>query len=196
MPEPQVEYSAAGPVHDERKQDDGQDYHDHPEEEPDDAGNGMPRYSSRSSHGRQLPAAVRFIRLVHLLLGTQRGRLAASGTLQARGQTRMLGAIAGEQGFGLLLVPGMASSRSACTSRNAACLATGFSGMAALCMPRDKSLRKIQKLTRDQATHAIRHDRADRGKQPQVPAPGPGLGLLDNRALLPAAMGGCGVKSV
>jgi hypothetical protein len=28
VPEPQVEYSAAGPVHDERQQDDGQDYHD------------------------------------------------------------------------------------------------------------------------------------------------------------------------
>src|SRR5690349_5943473 len=62
MPEPQGEYPAAGPVHDERKQDDGQDYHDHPEEEHDDAGNGMPRYSSRSSHGRQLPTAARFIR--------------------------------------------------------------------------------------------------------------------------------------
>jgi len=32
VPEPQVEYSAASPVHDERQQDDGQDYHDHPEE--------------------------------------------------------------------------------------------------------------------------------------------------------------------
>jgi hypothetical protein len=36
VPEPQVEYSAAGPVHDERQQDDGQDYDDHPEEEHDD----------------------------------------------------------------------------------------------------------------------------------------------------------------
>src|SRR5690242_8543880 len=54
VPEPQVEYSAAGPVHDERKQDDGQDDNDHPEEEHDDAGDGIPRYTSRSSHG--LPA--------------------------------------------------------------------------------------------------------------------------------------------
>src|SRR5256885_14483856 len=98
MPEPQVEYSAAGPVHDERKQDDGQDYHDHPEEEHDDAGNGMPRYSSRSSHGRQLPTAVRFIRLVHRLPGTKRGRPATNGTLHARGQTRMPGAIAAGAG--------------------------------------------------------------------------------------------------
>jgi hypothetical protein len=30
MPEPQVECAAAGPVHDERQQDDGQDDHDHP----------------------------------------------------------------------------------------------------------------------------------------------------------------------
>src|SRR5215510_258971 len=50
VPEPQVEYSAAGPVHNERQQDDGQDYDDHPEEEHDDAGKGIPRYSSRSSH--------------------------------------------------------------------------------------------------------------------------------------------------
>jgi hypothetical protein len=64
MPEPQGEYPTAGPVHDERKQDDGQDYYDHPEEEHDDAGNGVPRYSSRSSHGRQLPGTVWFIRAV------------------------------------------------------------------------------------------------------------------------------------
>src|SRR5262245_28971736 len=30
VPEPELEYSAAGPVHDERQQDDGQDYDDHP----------------------------------------------------------------------------------------------------------------------------------------------------------------------
>src|SRR5262249_11829995 len=42
MPQPQVEYPAAGPVHDERQQDDGQDYHDHPEEEHDDAGMAYP----------------------------------------------------------------------------------------------------------------------------------------------------------
>ena len=37
-------------------------------------GMGIPRYSSRSSHGRQSPTAVRFIRLVHRLPGTKRGR--------------------------------------------------------------------------------------------------------------------------
>ena len=62
VPDSQVEYPAAGPVHDGRQQDDGQDYHDHPEEEHDDAGNGVPRDSSRSSHDRQLPAAARLIR--------------------------------------------------------------------------------------------------------------------------------------
>jgi hypothetical protein len=63
VPQPQVEYSAAGPVHDERQQDDGQDGDDHPEEEHHNAGNGIPGHSSRStSHGRQLPAAARFIR--------------------------------------------------------------------------------------------------------------------------------------
>src|ERR1017187_7187999 len=99
MPEPQVEYSAAGPGPDERKQDDGQDYHDHPEEEHDDAGKGMPRYSSRSSHGRQLPAAVRFIQLIRGLPGTKRGRPVTGGTLRARGHAREPGAIAGVAGF-------------------------------------------------------------------------------------------------
>ena len=64
VPEPQVEYTAAGPVHDERQEDDGQDYHDHPEEEHDDAGDGIPRYSSRSSHGCPLPATARFIQVI------------------------------------------------------------------------------------------------------------------------------------
>ena len=64
VPEPQVEYCAAGPVHDERQKDDGQDYDDHPEEEHDDAGDGIPGYSSRSSHGHQLPTAARLIRQV------------------------------------------------------------------------------------------------------------------------------------
>ncbi len=62
VPDPQVEYSAAGPVHDERQQDDGQDYDDHPEEEHDDAGDGIPGYSSRFSHGHLLPTAARLIR--------------------------------------------------------------------------------------------------------------------------------------
>ena len=42
MPEPEVEYSAAGPVHEECQQHDGQDYDDHPEEEHDDAGMAYP----------------------------------------------------------------------------------------------------------------------------------------------------------
>jgi hypothetical protein len=148
MPEPQVECCAAGPVHDERKQDDGHDYHDHPEEEHDDAGNGITRYSSRSSHGRQLPTAVRFIRLAHRLPGTKRARPATSGTLQARGQTRMPGAIAGAAGLRPavsarhnLKPPGMHLTQ--------CCLyATSFSGMAALCMPRDKSLRRLKTYVR------------------------------------------------
>ena len=61
--QPQVEYSASGPVHDERQQDDGQDDDDHPEEEDDDTGNCVPGDSSRSSsHGRQLPAGTDSIR--------------------------------------------------------------------------------------------------------------------------------------
>jgi hypothetical protein len=64
MPRSQVEYPAAGPVHDGRQQDDGQDYHDHPEEEHDDAGDGIPGDRSRSSHGRQLPTAARLIQPV------------------------------------------------------------------------------------------------------------------------------------
>src|SRR5215472_14870751 len=64
MPEPEVEYSAVGPVHEECQQHDGQDYDDHPEEEHDDAGDGIPGYSSRSSHGHQLPTAARPIRRV------------------------------------------------------------------------------------------------------------------------------------
>ncbi len=62
VPEPQGEYSASGPVHNERQQDDGQDDDDHPEEEHDDAGNGIPGYGSGSSHGRQLPGGLGFIR--------------------------------------------------------------------------------------------------------------------------------------
>ena len=64
VPCSQVEYPAAGPVHDGRQQDDGQDYHDHPEEEHDDAGDGIPGDRSRSSHGHQLPTAARLIRPV------------------------------------------------------------------------------------------------------------------------------------
>ena len=60
--EPQAECSATGPVHDERQQDDGHDDDDHPKEEHDDAGNGIPSYCPRSSHGRQLPTSAGFIR--------------------------------------------------------------------------------------------------------------------------------------
>jgi hypothetical protein len=62
VPEPQVQFSATGPVHDECQQDDGQNGDHHPEEEHDDAGDGIPRYCSRSSHDRQLPAAAHVIR--------------------------------------------------------------------------------------------------------------------------------------
>src|SRR5215468_5618136 len=60
VPEPQVEDSASGPVHNERQQNDGQDDDDHPEEEHDDTGNGIPGYGSGSSHG---PPATRRRRL-------------------------------------------------------------------------------------------------------------------------------------
>jgi S-adenosyl methyltransferase len=60
--EPQIQDSAAGPVHDERQQDDGEDDDHQPEEEHDDSGKGVPGYCSRSSHGLQLPGAARLIR--------------------------------------------------------------------------------------------------------------------------------------
>ena len=55
VPDPQVEYCATGPVHDERQEDDDDDDHHHPDEEHDNPGKGVPGYRSRSSHGRQLP---------------------------------------------------------------------------------------------------------------------------------------------
>ena len=54
--------SAAGPVHDVCQQDDDQDDDHQPEEEHDDSGDDVPSYSSRSSHGLQLPGAARIIR--------------------------------------------------------------------------------------------------------------------------------------
>jgi len=60
--EPQVERSASGPVHDGRQQDDGQDDNDHPEEEHDDAGNGIPGYSPKSAIKRVDLLLVRFSR--------------------------------------------------------------------------------------------------------------------------------------
>ena len=81
VPQPQVEHAAAGPVHDERQQDDGQDGDDHPEEEHHDAGNGIPGHSSRStSHGRQLPAAARLIRReIRVSLNAHRQRRRPAG---------------------------------------------------------------------------------------------------------------------
>src|SRR6516162_3962718 len=64
VPEPQIEYSAAGPMHDGSQQHDAQDYHDHPEEEHNNAGDGIPGDSSRSSHYHQLPTAARLMRRV------------------------------------------------------------------------------------------------------------------------------------
>ncbi len=60
--EPQMQDSAAGPVHDVCQQDDDQDHDHQPEEEHDDPGDDVPSYSSRSSHGLQLPGAARIIR--------------------------------------------------------------------------------------------------------------------------------------
>jgi hypothetical protein len=62
VPEPQVECSAAGPVHDECQQDDGQNDDHHPEEEHNDGRDRISRYCSGSSHDRQLPGAARRIR--------------------------------------------------------------------------------------------------------------------------------------
>jgi hypothetical protein len=53
--------SAAGPVHDVCQQDDDQDHDHQPEEEHDDSGDDVPSYSSRFSHGLQLPGAARII---------------------------------------------------------------------------------------------------------------------------------------
>ena len=63
--EPQMQDSAAGPVHDVCQQDDDQDDDHQPEEEHDDSGDDVPSYSSRSSHGLQLPGAARIIRNEH-----------------------------------------------------------------------------------------------------------------------------------
>jgi hypothetical protein len=81
MSEPQVECPTARPVDDERKKDDGQDDDHQPEEEHDDAGYCVPAHASRSSHGRQLPAAARLIpRLGRVTrLPGQPGRLELGG---------------------------------------------------------------------------------------------------------------------
>ena len=59
--EPQIQGSAAGPVHDKRQQDDGEDDDHQPDEEDDDSRDGVPGYCSRSSHGDQLPGNVPLI---------------------------------------------------------------------------------------------------------------------------------------
>src|ERR1700742_411312 len=60
--QPQMQDSAAGPVHDVCQQDDDQDDDHQPEEEHDDSGDDVSSYSSRSSHGLQLPGAAPIIR--------------------------------------------------------------------------------------------------------------------------------------
>jgi len=61
VPEAQVKCCAAGPVNDEREQDDGQDDGHQPEEEHDNAGDGVPGDFPRSSHGSRLPSPARLI---------------------------------------------------------------------------------------------------------------------------------------
>ena len=57
VPEPEIEYSAAGAMDDVGQQDDGQDHDDQPEEEQDHAGDRISGHVSRSRHGYQLPTA-------------------------------------------------------------------------------------------------------------------------------------------
>ena len=73
VPEPEIECAAAGPVHDGRQQDDGQNDNDHPEEEHNDSGNRVPGYGS-ACHGRQLPGGGPLIPTIH--------RAALSGSRQ------------------------------------------------------------------------------------------------------------------
>ena len=61
VPEAQVKCRAAGPVNDEREQDDGQDDGHQPEEEHDNAGDGVPGDFPCSSHGSRLPGPARLI---------------------------------------------------------------------------------------------------------------------------------------
>jgi len=82
--EPQVQDSAAGPVHDEREEDDDEDYHHQPEEEHDDSGNCVPSYCSRSSHGLQLPGTARIIRNPLYVYGASPDGSAAASASQFR----------------------------------------------------------------------------------------------------------------
>src|SRR5690242_5134445 len=82
VPEPQVQDSAAGPVHDEREEDDDEDYHHQPEEEHDDSGNCVPGYGSSSSHGLQLPVTAPIIRNPLYVYGTSPDGPAAASASQ------------------------------------------------------------------------------------------------------------------
>ena len=78
VPDPQVQYCATGPVHDERQEDDGDDDHHHPDEEHDNPGKCVPGYRSRSSHGRQLPGFAVLIPPRALAVSRPRGQQAPS----------------------------------------------------------------------------------------------------------------------
>jgi hypothetical protein len=82
--------SAAGPVHDVCQQDDDQDHDHQPEEEHDDPGDDVPSYSSRSSHGLQLPGVARIIRNGLAGRTARTRRLRASGT----GDNKVMGSVA------------------------------------------------------------------------------------------------------
>jgi EmrB/QacA subfamily drug resistance transporter len=61
VPEPQIQVSAARPVHDERQKDDHQDDDHQPEEEHDDSRDGVPGYGPCSCHALSYPAIGRLI---------------------------------------------------------------------------------------------------------------------------------------
>ena len=63
MSEVQAQCRAAGPVHDECQEDDGENNYHQPEEEHDDPGYRVPAYCSRSSHEPQLPGPAALIPL-------------------------------------------------------------------------------------------------------------------------------------
>jgi Mg-chelatase subunit ChlI len=63
VPEPQVQITATGPMHDERQEDDRENDDDQPEEEHDNCGDGVTADCSGSNHGRQLPDLARLTRL-------------------------------------------------------------------------------------------------------------------------------------
>jgi hypothetical protein len=77
--QPQMQDCTAGPVHDVCQQDDDQDHDHQPEEEHDDSGDDVPSYSSRSSHGLELPGAARIIRNEQAVPGCSRGAGVTAG---------------------------------------------------------------------------------------------------------------------